>query len=361
MRRLSLSLLFSTVFILAPVASAAPGAVQWQLDTGAPVRAAPLLVGDTLIVGNADGMLRGLDWPSRKPRWQQALKGSLGSQPTHAGDRIYVQTNRQVYALSVKDGRILWQRDLGDQGDWRGFKLWDTFQGSPVVHGDRLLVAFGDSLYALALADGATRWRYESAYRLMATPTVVGDKVLIADGDGQLSAVALATGKALWRKQPGRDTIQTRIAVWNKLGIYGSRDAAVHAFDLNTGKEAWRASHDTSWVVGSALVQGDVAYIGSSDGLFFQALDAASGRELWRVDTGQNAFTAPVYANGQLLLATGDAYQLDRPGRVTAVGLDGKRHWQAELPAGLFGQPIVVGDTLMVGAENGRLYGVSLR
>ncbi|GLS03723.1 hypothetical protein GCM10007860_08680 [Chitiniphilus shinanonensis] len=361
MRRLTLSLLLGALGALSPLTQAAPGAVQWQIDTGAPVRAAPVLAGDLLIVGNFAGKLEALEWPSRKPRWQLMLQGALSSQPTLAGDKLYVQTNRNVYALSAKDGRILWQRDLGDQGDWRGFRLWDTFQGSPLLHGNQLLVGFGDHLYSLSPADGKTRWRHETRYRLMATPTVAGDRVLIADGDGELAALALATGKPLWRQQPSRDTVQSRIAVWQGLGIYGSRDAAVHAFSLADGKEAWRASHGTSWVVGSALVRDNVAYIGSSDGMFFQALDAASGRELWRVDTGQNAFTAPVFANGQLLLTTGDAYQLDRPGRVTAVGLDGKRRWQAELPAGLFGQPAVVGDTLVVGAENGRLYGVSLR
>ncbi|KAF0813560.1 Outer membrane protein assembly factor BamB [Andreprevotia sp. IGB-42] len=347
--------------LLVPGVLAAPGDVRWQLATGAPIRSAPVVAGDVLVVGNFAGELQGINWPSRTPRWKVALKGSLSSQPTLDGDRVYVQTSRQLYAIAAADGRIQWQRELGDQGDWRGFHIWDSYQGSPRVAGELLLVGMGRTLHALNRRDGTQRWQFQSSDRLMATPTVHDGRVLIADTAGQISALALATGTPVWRQTPSRDAIQSQIAVWQQSGIYGSRDAAVHAFDLATGTPRWQRSHDTSWVVGSPLVKRDTVYIGSSDGLFFQALDAASGRELWRVDTGQNAFTAPVLAGETLLLATGDAYQPGRPGKVSAVGLDGKLRWQKSLSAGLFGQPLLAGDTLIVGGEDGKLYGLALQ
>ncbi|SMC26100.1 Outer membrane protein assembly factor BamB, contains PQQ-like beta-propeller repeat [Andreprevotia lacus DSM 23236] len=359
------SLLALAQLVFQPLATAAPGDIRWQLATGAPIRSAPLLAGDVLVVGNFAGSLQGLNWPSRTPRWKVALKGSLSSQPALDGERIYVQTSRQLYALAVADGRILWQRDLGDQGDWSGLQIWDSYQGSPLLAGDLLLVAMGRTLHALSRADGTPRWQYQSSDRIMATPTISGERILLADNAGQLSALSLPGGKLLWQQTPSRNAIQSRIAVWQQgaqqLGIYGSRDAAVHAFDLNTGKPRWQRSHDTSWVVGSPLVRGDAVYIGTSDGLFFQALDAATGKERWRIDTGQNAFTAPLVDDGKLLLTTGDAYHPGQPGKVSAVALDGQLRWQKALPSGLFGQPIVLGDTLIVGTEDGKLYGVALR
>lgn len=358
MRATLYALALSTVSLHA---HAAPGDIRWQLATGAPVRAAPLRVDDLIVVGNFKGLLQAYAASDRKLRWQAQLKGSLSSQPARSGDALIVQTSRQLYALSSKNGRVLWQRDLGDQGDWSGFKLWDSYQAGPVVHGDTLLVAFGNALHALDAQSGQSRWRYATSDRIMATPTVAGAQVLIADAGGQLAAVRLADGQPAWQQQPDRDTIQTAIVTWQQLGIYGSRDAAVHAVDLASGKPRWRVSHGTDWVVATPLVHGNTVYVGSSDGLFLQALAAKDGKELWRVNTGQNAFTAPLAYNGQIVVATGDAYRQEAPGKVSAVGEDGKLRWQATLPAGLFGQPVIDGDTLLVGAEDGKLYGVALR
>ncbi|UXY14986.1 PQQ-binding-like beta-propeller repeat protein [Chitiniphilus purpureus] len=340
---------------------AAPGDIRWQLATGAPIRAAPLRIDDLIVVGNFKGLVQAHAAGDRQLRWQTQLKGSLSSQPARSGDALIVQTSRQLYALSGKDGRVLWQRDLGDQGDWSMFKLWDSYQASPIVRGDMLLVAFGNALHALDAQSGQTRWRYAASDRIMATPTVAGTQVLVADAGGRLAAVRLADGKPTWQQQPNRDTIQSAIATWQQLGIYGSRDAAVHAVDLASGKPRWQVSHGTDWVVATPLVHGNTVYVGSSDGLFLQALAAKDGKALWRVNTGQNAFTAPLAYDGQIVLATGDAYRPQAPGKVSAVGQDGKLRWQATLPAGLFGQPVIDGDTLLVGAEDGTLYGVALR
>jgi alcohol dehydrogenase (cytochrome c) len=68
--------------------------------------------------------------------------------------------------------------------------------------------------------------------------------------------------------------------------------AAIGALDPLTGEKRWEYRHQ-SWNAGGLLsTQGGIVFGGL--GQLFLALDADTGRELWRVDTGGTIKAAPV-------------------------------------------------------------------
>jgi outer membrane protein assembly factor BamB len=128
--------------------------------------------------------------------------------------------------------------------------------------------------------------------------------------DGTLYALDLAGGRLVWRFDTeghtlesgrfgfDRRSIQSSPAVAGGRVFVGSRDGHLYAVDAATGKLAWRADHEMSWVNSSPAVARGLVVASSSDNHFVQAVDAATGRERWRFATDRLVWSSPAVAGG---------------------------------------------------------------
>jgi quinohemoprotein ethanol dehydrogenase len=124
-------------------------------------------------------------------------------------------------------------------------------------------------------------WQYPLGFRrgVEATPIVV-DGVMYTSGPwGYVYALDAVTGKLLWKYDPdvrggyGRyaccDVVNRGVAVWKGRVYVGSLDGYLHAIDARTGRRLWRVNtlppHSTRsyyFVTGAPLVAGNVVVIG---------------------------------------------------------------------------------------------------
>jgi len=130
----------------------------------------------------------------------------------------------------------------------------------PVVAGSLAIVAGGDGVVeALALDSGKTVWRAFTGGRIYSAPTVYQDRVLVGSADGMVYAFALADGAELWQArvapEPGRVMI---------FGQMGSR---------------WPVIGSPLVVNGRVMVTAGM--LDGVDGIVAAALDPASGKLLW--------------------------------------------------------------------------------
>jgi outer membrane protein assembly factor BamB len=95
----------------------------------------------------------------------------------------------------------------------------------------------------------------------------------------------------------------------------------LYALDATTGEERWRfQTGDTVW--SSPAVANGVVYVGSFDGNLY-ALDAATGQERWRLRIVEDAtpgedsrdsesrewiFPSPAVVDGVVYIGSGDGY-----------------------------------------------------
>ena len=78
----------------------------------------------------------------------------------------------------------------------------------------------------------------------------------------------------------------------------------VHAVELATGRDLWRASTELELSGGPSVGEG-IVVVGSSGGELI-ALDAETGVKHWQVATGGEVLTAPTVANGIVVVRTVD-------------------------------------------------------
>jgi outer membrane protein assembly factor BamB len=136
-----------------------------------------------------------------------------------------------------------------------------------------------------------------------------------------------------------------------------SRDGTVARLDAASGRERWRVVLETK-LSGGVGADGRTVVVGSDKGEVY-ALDAADGALRWRARVSSEVLAAPRLHGGLVLVRSADS-------RVYALGAeDGKRRWayqrapsalMVRSPAGMAPQA----DTLYIGFAGGRLVALAL-
>jgi outer membrane protein assembly factor BamB len=203
---------------------------------------------------------------------------------------------------------------------------------SPVLGGGTLFIGSDDgNLYALDARTGADRWHLGLGAPAASAPVFGDGIVAIADSAGTVYGVDATTGSEVWHTA----AVATGAAPALDRGtVYTTgRDHHAHGFDLRTGVERW--SWATTGDLGNSIaIAGDVAYIGSQDGVLHAvALDGS--KELWSYATIGTSVGVPIVSGDVVLVnslqgsgeQSGELYALDRT--------SGTLLWRFRGPSGL--------------------------
>ncbi len=162
----------------------------------------------------------------------------------------------QIDASNVSQLKGVWRTHLGS-----GLAAKYSAEGQPVVYKGVIYITTGeDDTYAVSVATGKILWRYTSGISQEISTICCGwdnRGVAIGDGrvylgqlDGTVVALDQQTGKVLWKKrlvrwQLGQTITAAPIYVDGRIYIgvvgaeYGTR-AFLQALDASTGKPVWR-------------------------------------------------------------------------------------------------------------------------
>ena len=178
-------------------------------------------------------------------------------------------------------------------------------------------------LYALDAASGALRWAYRTGAAVFSSPAVAEGVVYVGSDDGSFYAFstdASPVASARPELQDGQpapappttrrvksshprlrwqtETYQTSSSLTVADGIvyFGDKDDYVQAVDAASGKQLWH--FDTGfWVLSTPAAADGLVFFGADQNLVY-ALDAATGQIHWRYQTAdsvrQNSPAAPM-------------------------------------------------------------------
>lgn len=257
----------------------------------------------------------------------------FGYDPGHTG---YVD---QLTNGRDNQGKLLWSRRMG------------PVFSSPVAGLKMLFVSSTDGyLYALEQDTGAIAWRVRLDSLLTdATPALEGQVLFVAAHGSALEALNAHTGQAYW-------TVETSQKIQAPPLVVGSRvlvatQLALWALDAASGRVLWKFHHGAAgWpTTGSPAVSGNMVYAGLGTSTQLWALSLGDGHVAWSFDTGDRITSEPLVEGNIVYIATwrGSILALDR--------VTGKQRWAYALNAAR-GASVVDGVAGSMALAQNRLY-----
>jgi outer membrane protein assembly factor BamB len=304
-------------------------------------------------------------------RWKTPIPGLSHASPVVWGDRVFVITaisDDPALTYKAKDRGIGLARDEFKH-TWKIYAL------------DK---SSGKILWERTAHEGMPRARrHVKATQANSTPVTDGKTVVALMGSEGLFAYDFA-GKLLWKQDlgvlnPGLwDDKNSSWGHGSSPVIYknlvivqadGHAQSFLAAYDLKTGKQAWRTERDeiTSWSTPAVYEANGRAELIANGGRFIRGYDPATGRELWRFNDNNTEVKqgAPLFAHGLVVVAggypPGRAMYAFRPGASGDISLkpgeQGNAHlaWRADKGSPYTTTPIVYGDFLYGVADTGVL------
>jgi outer membrane protein assembly factor BamB len=256
--------------------AAADGTERWRYDAEGDTGGLVLgREGDLVVVATDEDVVVGLDDGSGTPRWSADARGDALS--VVASGRVVVTEDDRVRALATEDGSEVWSAPL-------------EADGASVLSNDDdvVLVADGEgTVTAFALSDGDRLWSYDSGGRSVEAQIVEGDVFVAAgeEGDdrGRIARLALDSGEPVWEEQVGGNAFfggadgGVAVFFWDEADD-GSVMAA--GFDVATGDRRWRGPIGDDQSATVIAVESGRAIV--TDPGQVTAYDVATGDRVWR-------------------------------------------------------------------------------
>lgn len=329
-------------------------------------------------------------WSSSLPGGEPVLR--LGLAPAASGEAVFAAGHDgDVAAFASATGRPVWRA-----------RTRAALSGGPAVGAGLVVVGSSDGeVIALAEGDGAERWRVKVRGEVLSAPAVAESAVVVRTVDGRLIGLAVEDGRELWREQQAVPRLSLRgsatPAVSGTVAVSGFDNGRVLAVGTDDGEILWdalvspargrtelerlvdidsaiRISGPDVFVAGFqgrvamlALDSGQVwwsreisshrgldydderVYVSASDGDVI-ALRRRTGIELWRQDAFKRRnLSAPASVGAHVVVTDFEGYMhwLDKA--------DGSLVARTSAGGRVSNPPVVVGDTLVVLDDKGRL------
>ena len=282
--------------------------------------------------------------------WKVALPGGGHSSPIVWDDRIFVTgclegdgtpmspTARLLIALDRKSGKTLWQQTVVSSPLEKKHHLNSFASSTPATDGKTVYVTFlesdspdpaknhGNMVVAAYDFAGAQLWAarpgvFSSTHGFCSSPVIFEDLLIVNgdhDGDSYIVALDRASGSVRWKVSRNNKTrsyvtpIIRNMAGRTQMILSGSK--SVYSYNPRTGEPIWFMAGPTEQFVASM------------------------------VDNGQYVFLTAGFPDKHIL-----AIKPDGSGDVT------KSHivWRTQENCSYVPSPIIVGDYLLVVADNG--------
>lgn len=270
-----------------------------------------------------------LDRATGRTVWRQVARREVPHEGKHAtnsfasgspitdGERLYVTFGSRGYYCYDLNGKLVWEKDLGDLRTRNSFGEG----ASPALAGDHLLITCdqeeGSFIVALDKRTGREVWRKSRQERSSwSTPLVVqaaGRTQAIVAAAGRTRSYDPATGEIIWEAGGLTENVIPMPVVGHGF-VYvmsGFRGYAIQAIRLDakgdvtdTPAVAWNVRRSAPYVP-SPVLSGERLYMIKSNEAFLSCLNARTGEVLYqdqRLEGLRGLYASPLAAGGHVYL-----------------------------------------------------------
>ncbi len=292
-------------------------ALKWKFQTGAQIVSQPTLVDGVCYFGSLDHRIYAVDAETGNELWTFETEYQVKSSVAVVNGKVYTGADDgNIYCLNAATGVKIWETYAGgvtknQLGTGTYLNIAPPVRSSPMVVGSRVYVGSLDgNLYCLNANTGTEIWKFETEGPILATPTIVDDKIYFPSCTG---------GYPMTLTTP-------------------SPNGDFYCLDANSGSVIWhreipyvldRTFFHGNHIHASPTVAEGMVFV--SNGFYYNyALNASTGETIWtrtqrfNPNSGQDGgviqMNAPLYKYGRL-------YMNDYYGTSCINATDGTEIW----------------------------------
>ena len=281
------------------------GKKLWSFASGKRIVGTPAVSEGIVVFGSADRNIYGLNAADGSLRWKvEAAEPVLGAVTIHEGIAYVGASDKTFRAIDIQTGKVVWSYD----------QVKGYIETKPLVVDDKVIFsAWDNTLYALEKATGKEIWKWTGGLTRMhfspaaVWPVASNGKVFIADPQRAMTAVNLQNGETVWRtfRSQVRETIglsEDGERVYSKT----MNDSIVCYSTLtDTPEQVWASNVGFGYehAPSMPLEKDGVVYGSTKEGLLF-ALEAKTGKIIWKHKIGNSLINTVVPLNGREVLFT---------------------------------------------------------
>ena len=266
-------------------------------------------------------------------------------------------------ALDKTTGERRWAYDAREDGEEVNFHGDPLITENLIILGsDQSRADAGAHVYALERATGKLRWKYRAA-RGVATDIVRdGERLYAVSLTDHLICLDLQSGRVVWTFASGSSNEKQLLARWTPAlseghVFFGGLDGLVYALEAESGRLLWKRDLGSPIWTPMLLVASGL-YVGTFDRRVHR-LSEASGTALGQLDVGGLPFGPLTPAGDSLLLLVASD---DRGATLKAVDLSlAQVRWTRDPSAGKWtsARPYVWKQSVLAGSGQGELAAIS--
>lgn len=281
------------------------GKKLWSFASGKRIVGTPAVSEGIVVFGSADRNIYGLNAADGSLRWKvEAAEPVLGAVTIHEGIAYVGASDKTFRAIDIQTGKVVWSYE----------QVKGYIETKPLVVDDKVIFsAWDNTLYALEKATGKEIWKWTGGLTRMhfspaaVWPVASNGKVFVADPQRAMTAVNLQNGETVWR------TFRSQVRETIGLSEDGERvfsktmnDSIVCYSTLtDTPEQVWASNVGFGYEHAPSMPQekDGVVYGSTKEGLLF-ALEAKTGKIIWKHKIGNSLINTVVPLNGREVLFT---------------------------------------------------------
>ena len=318
---------------------------QWIVQTGAGIYCSPAVEKDKVFVGDDLGRLTAYALKNGKKLWSfQSGKRIVGTPAVSEGIVVFGSADCKIYGLDAQNGNLLWTVEAAEpvlgavtiengiayigasdhtfravnirtgEVKWAFAGVRGYIETKPLVTDNKAIFgAWDNTLYALNKADGKELWKWTGGLTRMhfspaaVWPVAADGKVFITDPQRAMTAINIETGNTVWRtfQSMVRETIGLSE---DKERIYSKtmNDSIVcYSTKGNQPHKLWASNVGFGYEHAPSMQveKNGVVFGSTKEGLIF-ALEATTGKVLWKHKTGNSLISTVVPLDNNRVLFT---------------------------------------------------------
>ena len=318
---------------------------QWIVQTGAGIYCSPAVEKDKVFVGDDLGRLTAYALKNGKKLWSfQSGKRIVGTPAVSEGIVVFGSADCKIYGLDAQNGNLLWTVEAAEpvlgavtiengiayigasdhtfravnictgEVKWAFAGVRGYIETKPLVTDNKVIFgAWDNTLYALNKADGKELWKWTGGLTRMhfspaaVWPVAADGKVFITDPQRAMTAIDIETGNTVWRtfQSMVRETIglsEEKERIYSKT----MNDSIVcYSTKGNQPHKLWASNVGFGYEHAPSMQveKNGVVFGSTKEGLIF-ALEAATGKVLWKHKTGNSLISTVVPLDNNRVLFT---------------------------------------------------------